>query len=101
MMQENTLKTQETKHFIDWNDIFVGQSDLVHSMQSGMPYSQPLLPSACSLYWPPHGKAGSYHTPTTPVLVFVLTFPSVWGSLNLQNVAEHSAFLTDGGEGRA
>ena len=33
-----TLKTQEIKHFIDWNDIFFGQKDLKNFKQNGTPY---------------------------------------------------------------
>ena len=32
-----TLKTQETKHFIDWNDIFLGQKGLKYFKQNGTP----------------------------------------------------------------
>ena len=30
------MKIGETKYFIDWNDIFFGQSDLMHLMQSAL-----------------------------------------------------------------
>jgi hypothetical protein len=33
-----TLKTQETKHFIDWNDILFGQKGLNNCKQDGTPY---------------------------------------------------------------